>query len=92
MQWKTDYTTNTCFQIALGQFMEWFGLTQGLKPDLTAIIPRHRPSLHNPYLYLSIKLSLKACCNNFLEKAGQIYYLWSLLYLSLLHLGWLCST
>ena len=55
--------------------MEWFALTQGLKPDLTAIINGHRPSLHNPYLYLSIKLSLKACCNNFLEKAGQIYYL-----------------
>lgn len=73
IQEKTDYTTNTCFQIALGQFMEWFGLTQGIKPDLTAII--NRLSLHNPYLYLSIKLRLKACCNNFLEKAGQIYYL-----------------
>lgn len=45
--------------------MEWFGLTQGIKPDLTAIINRHRLSLHNPYLYLSIKLRLKACCNNF---------------------------
>lgn len=52
---KTDYATNTCFQIALGLFMEWSGLKQLLTPDLNAIINRHRLSLHNPYLYLSIK-------------------------------------
>lgn len=35
--------------------MERVGLKQLLKPDLNVIINRHRLSLHNPYLYLSIK-------------------------------------